>query len=59
MGRVKLQNWKGAITYYANSVEGVESRDDIVRIVRDHERYPQTLRAYYRFYTDYFRRLLE
>jgi len=40
MGKVKVQNWMRAITYYANSVEVVESVDDIVRIVKDKDRYP-------------------
>ena len=37
MGKVKAQNWKRTITYYANSVEVVESVDDIIRIVKDKE----------------------
>lgn len=45
MGQVKVQNWKGSITYHANSVEIVESVDDIVQIVRDSERYPSPVRV--------------
>ncbi len=45
MSRVKVQNWKGTITYYANSVEVVASVDDIIRIVKDPERYPSPVRA--------------
>lgn len=45
MEGVKVQNWKRTITYYANSVEVVHSIDDIVRIVKDTERYPSPVRA--------------
>ena len=42
---IKIQNWKRSITYYARSVEEVESVDDIVRIVKDKEKYPSPVRA--------------
>lgn len=45
MPRVKLQNWKREITYHANSVEIATSVDDIVRIVKDGERYPGPVRV--------------
>ncbi len=45
MGKVKVQNWKRTITYYANSVEVVESVDDIIRIVKDANRYPSPVRV--------------
>lgn len=45
MSKVKVQNWKRSISYYANSVELVQNVDDIVRIVRDRERYPSPVRA--------------
>lgn len=45
MKSVKVQNWKRTLTYYANSVEVVESVDDIVRIVKDNERYPSPVRV--------------
>lgn len=45
MSQVKVQNWKASITYYANSVEMVTSAEDIIRIVRDHARYPAPVRA--------------
>ena len=45
MGKVKVQNWMRAITYYANSVEVVESVDDIIRIVKDKDRYPSPVRV--------------
>ncbi|HUJ44100.1 MAG TPA: FAD-dependent oxidoreductase [Opitutaceae bacterium] len=45
MSGVKVQNWKRSITYYANSVQRVESVDDIVRIVTDKARYPSPVRA--------------
>ena len=41
----KVQNWKRSITYYARSVEMAESVDDIVRIVKDNEKYPSPVRA--------------
>ena len=45
MEGIKVQNWKRAITYYAKAVEVVHSVDDIVRIVKDTERYPAPVRA--------------
>ncbi len=45
MERVKVQNWKRTISYYANSVEVAESVDDIIRIVKDTERYPSPVRV--------------
>ena len=45
MSRKKVQNWKGSITYYANSVEVVRDVEDIVRIVSDRERYPAPVRG--------------
>ena len=45
MPDVKLQNWKREITYYAHSVEFAESVDDIVRIVKDNQRYPSAVRG--------------
>jgi len=45
MSQVKLQNWKGSISYYANSVELAADVDDIVRIVKDRESYPAPVRA--------------
>ena len=41
----KIQNWKRSITYYANSLVMVESVDDIVRIVKDKDKYPSPVRA--------------
>ena len=45
MSGVKVQNWKRSITYHANSVQMVESVEDIVRIVTDPVRYPSPVRA--------------
>jgi len=45
MGHVKVQNWKRTITYYAASVEVVESVDDIIRIVKDPQRFPSPVRV--------------
>lgn len=45
MARVEVQNWKRDITYDANSVEVAGSVDDIVRIVKDTDRYPSPVRA--------------
>lgn len=45
MGNVKLQNWKGTITYHANSVEPVESIDQIIAIVKDKQTYPSPVRV--------------
>lgn len=42
---VWLQNWKGEITYQAASVEEVHSVDDVVRIVKDKEKYPSPVRV--------------
>ncbi len=45
MASVKVQNWKGSITYHANSIEVVRSVEDIQRIVADRDRYPGPVRA--------------
>jgi L-gulonolactone oxidase len=45
VARIKLQNWKREITYHANSIEIARSVDDIVRIVKDRERYPGPVRV--------------
>ena len=45
MAKVKVQNWKRSISYFANSVERVHGVDDIQRIVRDRERYPSPVRV--------------
>ncbi len=45
MGQVQVQNWKRTVSYFANSVEEVRGLDDIVRIVRDKERYPSPVRV--------------
>lgn len=45
MGSVRLTNWKQEIIYHANSLEVVNSIDDIVRIVKDTARYPSPVRG--------------
>ncbi len=45
MKGVKVQNWDRTITYFANSVEVVETVEDIQRIVRDKKRYPSPVRV--------------
>lgn len=45
MSMVKVQNWKRSISYFANSVEVVQSVDDIVRIVKDRAQYPSPVRV--------------
>ena len=45
MENVKLQNWKREIVYFAHAVEVVNTVDDIVRIVKDKERYPGPVRC--------------
>lgn len=45
MERVKLQNWKRSITYYAHSVQTVRSAEEIASIVKDRERYPSPVRV--------------
>ena len=45
MAGVKVENWKGSITYHANSVEVVESVEQIVAIVSDRQRYPSPVRV--------------
>lgn len=45
MTDVKLQNWKREITYYAHELVYAETVDDIVRVVKDKERYPAPVRA--------------
>lgn len=42
---IKIQNWKRTITYHAAALEVARSVDDIVRIVKDQERYPSPVRA--------------
>lgn len=42
---VKIENWKRAITYHANSVEVVTSAEQIAAIVKDSDRYPTPVRA--------------
>src|SRR5215510_9790930 len=42
---IKRENWKGAVTYYAGVVEVAESVDDIVRIMKNRDRYPSPVRA--------------
>lgn len=41
---IKLQNWKRDITYHAGAFVVAESVDDIVRIVKDRDRYPSPVR---------------
>ena len=41
----QMQNWKGSIHYNANSVEMVESEEDIIRIVKDQVHYPAPVRV--------------
>jgi len=43
--RIRVQNWKRSITYYANSVERIESAEDLQRIIKDTECYPSPVRA--------------
>lgn len=45
MAQVRLQNWKREITYHAHSLEIAQSVDDIVRIVKDREKYPGPVRG--------------
>ena len=45
MGKVKVQNWKRSISYFANSVEVVQNVDDIVRIVKNPDQYPSPVRV--------------
>ena len=45
MEKVKLQNWKREITYHAHTLEVVENVEDIIRIVKDTQRYPSPVRA--------------
>ena len=45
MSNVEIQNWKREITYHAHSLEIAESVEDIIRIVKDTERYPSPVRA--------------
>ncbi len=42
---VMVQNWKGSITYHANSVEKVQSVEEIAAIVTDGNRYPSPVRV--------------
>ncbi len=42
---MKVENWKGTISYHPHSVEKVTAVEDIVRIVRDTTRYPSPVRA--------------
>ena len=45
MPKVRVRNWKRAITYHANSVEKIRTVEDLQRIVSDQERYPAPVRA--------------
>lgn len=45
VGNVQVQNWKGSIIYHANSVEVVDSVDEIIEIVKDPRRYPSPVRV--------------
>jgi L-gulonolactone oxidase len=45
MAQVRLHNWKREISYHANSLEIAHDVDDIVRIVKDRERYPGPVRV--------------
>lgn len=45
MSKVKLQNWKRDITYEASAFEVAESVEDIIRIVKDKDRYPSPVRV--------------
>jgi L-gulonolactone oxidase len=45
MSQQQVQNWKRSITYVANSVEVVHGVDEIIRIVKDRERYPSPVRV--------------
>jgi hypothetical protein len=45
MEGTKVENWKRSITYYAHAVEVVNGVEDIVRIVKDTERYPSPVRV--------------
>lgn len=42
---IKLQNWKREIVYHVQALEVAHSVEDIVRIVKDKERYPAPVRA--------------
>lgn len=42
---IERHNWKGNLTYFPRVVAHAYSADDIVRIVRDRERYPSPVRA--------------
>ncbi len=42
---IERHNWKGNLTYFARVVAYAYSADDIVRIVKDRERYPSPVRA--------------
>ena len=45
MPSVEVRNWKGSITYHANSVEVIRSVEQLQQIVRDPDRYPSPVRA--------------
>ena len=42
---IERHNWKGDLTYHARAVEVAHSVDDIVRIVKDRDRYPSPVRG--------------
>lgn len=44
-GDIERHNWKGDLTYFPCVVAQAYSVDDIVRIVKDRERYPSPVRA--------------
>ena len=45
MNNVELQNWKREIAYRPHTLEVVKCVEDIIRIVKDTQRYPSPVRA--------------
>ena len=45
MAQLTLKNWKRELVYHPAVVEAVDTVDDIVRIMKDRERYPAPVRA--------------
>jgi hypothetical protein len=45
VSNVKLQNWKREITYHAHTLEIADSVEDIIRIVKDTDRYQSPVRS--------------
>ena len=45
MSNVRLQNWKGSISYQAHSLEKISSAEELVRIVLDKKSYPSPVRV--------------